>query len=198
MTHIGVAVQESTRVFGKHVKNFLLDQQRADRRVATAETLGDGDYIGADSLLLAGVQRTGATHAAHHLIQNEQDAVAVTDLAHAPEIARHCRHCAERGPDHGFGDKGDDVFTAKFINFAFELFSQASPISFRRFITTLAAIFVNRRYMMGLDQQRTELFALPFAPANRKRAERNTMIALTAGDDETSLQLPTLDKILAR
>src|SRR5690348_9037556 len=62
----------------------------------------------------------------------------------------------------------------------------------------LIAICVNRRYMMGLDQQWTKLFALPFAPANRKRAERYSMVALTAGDDEPSLRLATLNEILPR
>ena len=35
--------------------------------------------IGRDALLLAGVQRAGAAHAAHHLVENEQHAVAVAD-----------------------------------------------------------------------------------------------------------------------
>jgi hypothetical protein len=39
--------------------------------------------------------------------------------------------------------------------------------------------------VIRLNQQRTELFALPFASTNRERPERDTMIALAAGDDET-------------
>ena len=57
------------------------DQHRADRLVAAAEPLGDRHQVGRDAFLLAGVQRAGAAHAAHHLVEDEEDAVAVADFA---------------------------------------------------------------------------------------------------------------------
>ena len=36
-------------------------------------TACDADKVGADPILLAAGQRAGATHAAHHLVQNEQN-----------------------------------------------------------------------------------------------------------------------------
>jgi hypothetical protein len=38
---------------------------------------------GDHALLLAGVQRAGAAHAAHHLVEDQQHAVAIAHLAHA-------------------------------------------------------------------------------------------------------------------
>ncbi len=57
--------------------------------IAAAEALGDRpSRSGADALLLAGMQRAGAAHAAHHLVEDQQHAMAVADLADALEIAR--------------------------------------------------------------------------------------------------------------
>jgi hypothetical protein len=39
--------------------------------------------VGRDAFLLAGVQRAAAAHAAHHLVEDQQHAVAVADLADA-------------------------------------------------------------------------------------------------------------------
>ena len=52
--------------------------------------------------------------------------------------------------------------------------------------------------MMRLDQQRTELLALPFPAADRERAERDAVIALAPRDDVAPLRLAALDEILAR
>ena len=46
---------------------------------------------GHDAFLLAGVQRAGAAHAAHHLVQDQQHAVAIADLANGREVARAAR-----------------------------------------------------------------------------------------------------------
>ena len=51
---------------------------------------------------------------------------------------------------------------------------------------------------MRVDQQRPELLALPFAPANRERAERDAVIALLPRDEIAPLRLAPLDKILPR
>src|SRR3954469_5902666 len=63
------------------------DHRGADRLVARAETLGDQDDVGHHAFRLERPRRAAAAHAAHHLVQDEEDAVAIADLAHAPEIA---------------------------------------------------------------------------------------------------------------
>ena len=51
---------------------------------------------------------------------------------------------------------------------------------------------------MRLDQQRREWPALPFAAADRERAERDAVIALPPGDEMAALRLAALDEILPR
>ena len=68
MPHIGVAMLEGAGAFSDRRKNLFLHEQRADRRVAAAETFRNRYQIGADAFLFAGVQGAGSPHAAHHLI----------------------------------------------------------------------------------------------------------------------------------
>ena len=51
---------------------------------------------------------------------------------------------------------------------------------------------------MRFDQQRRELPALPFAAADRERAQRDAVIALAPGDEIAPLRLAALDEILPR
>ena len=67
----------TTRLGGEH---------GPDRLVAAAEPLGDRLDVGRHTLLLPGVQRAGAPHAAHHLIEDQQRAVTVADVAHGTEV----------------------------------------------------------------------------------------------------------------
>ena len=83
-----------------------MHQDAADRLVAAAEPLGDDLDVGRDALLLPGMHRAGAAHAAHHLVEDQQRAVPVADLAHRLEIAGQRGDAAERRADHRLGDEG--------------------------------------------------------------------------------------------
>ena len=56
---------------------------RAERHVAGVDPLRDGDDVGHDVPVLAGEPLAGAAEAGHHLVEDQQDAVAVAELAHA-------------------------------------------------------------------------------------------------------------------
>ena len=58
---------------------------------------------GDDAVLFAGEERTGPAHAAHDLVQDQQHAVAVADLANPHEVARRRRHRPGGCADHGLG-----------------------------------------------------------------------------------------------
>ena len=94
--------------------------------------------------------------------------------------------------------KAMTVLAAELLHLAFELLRQALAIGLRRLVRAAAAIFVDRRNMMRLDQERAELLALPFPAADRERAERAAVIALAACDDVPPLRLAAFDEILAR
>ena len=105
MREIGMAMLESAGAMPDRVDDSRACEHGADRLVAAAEALGDGLDVGHDALLFPGVKRAGATHPAHHLVENEQGAVPVTDVAHGPEIAFRWRNAAGGGSDHGFGNE---------------------------------------------------------------------------------------------
>jgi hypothetical protein len=77
MTDVRVSMLEGAGAAFQCVADTFRNQSRADHAVSAAETLGDRHEIGHDAFLLAGVQRAGAAHAAHHFVQDQQDAVAI-------------------------------------------------------------------------------------------------------------------------
>src|SRR6267378_2098436 len=66
---ISMSVLESSRALPDRVDDISACEHRADRLVAAAESLGDGLDVGRDALLFPRVKRSGAAHAAHHLVQ---------------------------------------------------------------------------------------------------------------------------------
>src|SRR5215831_5605773 len=144
------------------------------------------------------MQRARAAHTAHHLVENEQHAVAVADIAHAPKITRHRGDRAQGGADDRFGDKGDDVLATELRDLVFELSRQPLAVTLRGLVRAALAIFVNRRYMVRFDQKRSELLALPLSAPDRERTERDAVIALASRDDVSPLRLAAFDEILAR
>ncbi len=176
----------------------VADQHCADRRIAAAKPLRDGHQIGQDSFLLAGMQSAGTAHAAHHLVENEQDAVPVADLAHALEISGYRSHSAKRRAHDCFGNEGKNGFRAEFLDLGLKLLRQAFAVSLRCFISVAIAIFVTGRYVKGLDQKRSELLAPPFIAADGQRAKRVAVIALLSRDKMLPFRLTLLDEILPR
>ena len=104
------------------------DQHAADRLVAAAQALGDHLDVRRDALLLPGVHRAGAAHAAHHLVEDQQRAVPVADLAHALEIAGQRGDAAGGGADHGLGQEGDDGVGAEALELGFQFVGQPIDI----------------------------------------------------------------------
>src|SRR5712672_4810212 len=103
--HICMSVLESSRALPDRVDDISTCEHRADRLVAAAESLGDGLDIRGNPLLFPRVNRAGAAHAAHHLVENEQSAVPVADVAHGPEVTLRRRYASGGGSDHRLGNE---------------------------------------------------------------------------------------------
>ena len=101
VAQIGVAMLEEARALFDGAHDALLRHDRADRLVAAAQALGDGDEVGRDAFLFHRVQRAAASHAAHDLIGDQQHAMAVADFADAAEIRGHGRDRAKVAPTTG-------------------------------------------------------------------------------------------------
>ncbi len=113
MAGIGGAVLQHAGAGRDRVADPAVGQQAADRGIAAAQALGHGEDVGVDPVLGAGIHVAGAAHAAHDLVEDQQHAVAVADLAQALEVARHRRRRAETGAGDRLGDEGGDVLPAR-------------------------------------------------------------------------------------
>ena len=195
---IGVAMLKEAGAVTDGIENPARDHGGPDRLVTRAQPLGDGLDIGRDAFLLNGMEGAGSAHAAHHLVEDQQHAVLVADLADAAEIALGRRHRAQGRADHRLGDEGHDRVLAQFEDFGLQLVGRAQPIVSLALALLGPAIGEAGRDVMGLDQQRLELLAAPQIAAGGQRAQGVAVIALQPGDDVAALGLADLDVILAR
>ena len=198
MADVRVAVLEQPAAVGQRLGDAPLREHRADRLIAAPETLGDRQQVRHDAFLLARVQGTGTAHAAHHLVEDQQDAVAVAQLADAAQVARHRRQRAGGRADHRLGDKSDHVGAADTLDRVGQLAHEAFAVRLRRFVVAPVAIFVAWRDVRDVDQQRRELRAPPRVAAHRQCAERVAVIALAARDEVPALRFAALDEVLPR
>ena len=80
----------------------------------------------------------------------------------------------------------------------FELGDQPVGVRFLRFVGAPLAILEAGGHAGDVDQERRELAAAPFVAADRQRAERVAVIALTTADEDAALSFTALDEVLAR
>src|ERR1700719_3269388 len=191
-----MAVLEAARAMGEGLENRHTDKHRAYRRIAAAQTLGNGHQIRRDAFLLAGVQGAGAAHAAHHFVEDQQHAITIADLPNALEVACGGGHRAERRADHGFGDESDYRFRSELEQARFELVRGAFAVRLRSLADAPIAVLVAGIDMMAGDQNRRERLAPPGIAADGERAQRVAVIALSAGNEMTALRLLALDEVL--
>ena len=193
-----MAVLEEAGAGGHRVDDLLLREHGADRLVAAAQALRDRHEVGHDAFLLARVQRPGAAHPAHHLVQDQQDAVPVADLAHRLEIAGDGQQRARRRAADGLGDERDHAPFAARADRRVELGGEPCAVGRVALVVAPIAVRVARCDVLHVDQQRRELLPSPGVAADRERAERVAVVALPPPDEDAALGLPDLDEILAR
>jgi len=193
---VGVAMLEEPACLGDCGDDLFVHEHRADRLIAAAQTLGDRHQVRCDTLLLDCVQRARAAHAAHHFVGEEKDAVPIADLANAAEVSRHRRHRSGSRADDRLGAEGDHVLTPEPGNGFFQLLRQSRAIRFGRLAGAPVAILVAGRDVRHIDQERCELSTTPLVSADRERAQRVAVIALTPGDEVAALRLTDLDEVL--
>ena len=126
MGQIGVTVLERARTVAEDIDDTRARKHGADRLIAAAQPLGDRLDVGRDAFLLPGVARAGAAHAAHHLVEEDERAVPVADLADGAEISLRRRHAAGGRAHNRLGDERRHGLRAETLEFRLELGRQAS------------------------------------------------------------------------
>ena len=69
------------------VDDLAARDHRAERHVARVDPLRDAEDVGHDVPVLAREPPAGAAEAGHHLVEDQQDPVAVADLADRLQVA---------------------------------------------------------------------------------------------------------------
>ena len=111
VARIGVAVQELDglcRALHQRLIDGFAHQHRAHRHHAIGQPLGGGDDVRRDAEALGGKGRADAAKRGDDFVENQQNAVAIADLAQALEIADG-RHQNAGGAGHRLDNKCGNI-----------------------------------------------------------------------------------------
>ena len=170
----------------ERLEDLVSDDCRAERHVSAGDALGEGDDVRAHAPVLMREHATGAAKAGDHLVENQQHAVAIADLAYAREIVvGRDQDAAAR--DDRLHDEGPDALDA---------FAEDRPLE-RGCAVGMVPVGVRR---LGEDESGDERLVaeLPLGLAGRAEcAERIAVVAPIAGDDLVAPRVPCLRVVLA-
>ena len=193
---VGKAVQEGSR--GNSIYDFFGGDDRAQRSVAAGETLGCDQNVGRDVPVFDGEVLSGAAHAGHDFVGDQQDAVAPADFRHLLQISRRRNDRAQRGPADRFEDESGG-FTVSGFNRSLQLgriFQSAVAAAVRAVV--VAAIAVRNSHVRELAHHGQINFAPPLVAGNRERAQGRAVITLRPAEHLVTLGLSNLYLILPR
>ena len=164
----------AVRAGGHALGRFRRGKAGADRKAA-AERLGDRHDVGRDAGVLIGEQIAGAAHAALDLVEDQQQAVVVAQLAQgAQERVRHHAHAA-LADDRLDEDAGG--------------LAARSPSSQPR---------DRRRHLVETVDRRPEAVEIFFVSGGGNRRQRAAVERAFEGDDAIALRLALAGLIMAR
>src|SRR5581483_4814356 len=163
---------------------------RADRLIAAAQAFRDRLDIRRNALLLPRIERAGASHAAHHLVEDQERAMLVADISDSAEVTFRRGDGAAGRADHGLGDESRDRIGPEPHELGIEFGGQPRDEILLGLVVALLVIGEGRRDMAeGWREQRLIGFAPPGIAARRQRAERVAVIALPSRDEALALWL---------
>src|SRR5580704_11426002 len=196
MRIVGKAVEESSGAAGDRVDDTARGDNRAERGVAAGDSLPYEDHVRRNAPVFDGERSSGAAHAGHDFVSDQQDAVAMADFGDALDVAFGRGDRTERGADHGFENKCGDVFRTVAGEGAIE-FVGAIDVTFRIFQAEGTAVAIARRDVAPLGKHGRERFAAADVAGNGEGAEGAAVVALQAREYAESFGLAALDPILA-
>ena len=184
MAGIGVAVEQLDHVLGpvhEGIVEALAHQHAAHGHGAGIHALGEGDHVRDDAVALGGEGGAEAAEAGDDLVEDEQDAVLVADLAQALEIALRRRQNAG-GAGHGLDDHGGDGGGVVERDDALQLVGEMrAPFRLAAGEGLLGAV-IGVGQVVDARQQRAEELAVLDDAAHRDAAEADAVIAALAAD----------------
>ena len=154
-------------------------QHRAHRRGGVGEALGERHNIGQDAETLGGKAVAEAAEAGDDLVENQQDAMRIADLAETLEIALRRQNDAG-GAGHRLDDDGGDGRGVVQRHQALEIIGEMATPFGLTFGEGVVLEAVGMRQMIDAGKGRAEIFAVVGDAADGDAAEANAVIALFA------------------
>ena len=159
----------------------LRHDHAAHRHGARGHALGEGDHVGDDAVALGGEGVAEPAEAGDDLVEDQQDAVLVADLAQALEIALGRRQHAGRAR-HRLDDDGGDRRGVVQRDDALEIVGEMRAIVRLALGEGLLLAVIGVRQVVDAGQQRAEELAVGDDAADRDAAEADAVIAALAAD----------------
>src|SRR5499433_2906787 len=184
MRRVGVAVKQLDHVHGpahERVVDPLAHDHSAHRHAPRGDALGKRDHVGDDAVALGGKGVAEPAEAGDDLVEDEQDAVLVTDRAQPRQVALGCGQHAG-GARHRLDDHGGDGGGVVQRDDALELVGQMGAPLGLALAEGLVLAVVGRRQMVDAGEQRAEQFAIVDHAADRNAAEADAVVAALAPD----------------
>ena len=196
MRLVGEAVHEGGGAFFEGVNDSRRDEDRAERGVATGDSLPGENDVGLEVPVLAGERFAYAAHAGHDFVGDEENAVAAADFGDAGSVAVDGGRGTERGADDGFEDEGGDGGGVVGTEKNFEIIG-AGEIAFGIGFAERAVITEAGSDVAPFGDHRRVRRAAADVAADGHGAESAAVIALPAGNDAVTRRLFAFEKILA-
>ncbi len=193
------------------VGELLRDDHRAQRYGAGRDALGHGHDVGDDVPVLAGEPAACAPEADHDLVEDQQDAVAVADLADRPQVAVGRHEDAVR-PRHRLHEDGGDGVRPLVLQDLLEVRAAGTDrtgarvrvrngqaLASRMRVSRRAAVWVRIEHPHDAGEAGLGGPA-PRVTGRRHSARRRAVVGAVAGDDLVAPGVPAreLDGVLDR
>ena len=185
MPRVRIAVQELDRAFGRRGHDRIVDafacRHRTHRLRAVGERLRHRHEVGRDAEALRRECLAGAAEAADHLVEHEQDAVRVADLAQAREVALGRHEAAGRAGDR-LDDAGGDVLGAVEVDHPQQVVGQLGAV--RAFaLGAVILLHVRVAHVGDAGHAGAELAPVVDEPRQRDAAEIDAVVGALARDE---------------
>lgn len=154
----------------------------AHRHHAVGQTLGAGDDVRQHAELVGRPVRAQAAEAGDHLVEDQQDAVAVADFAQAPQIAlgrdQHAGGAGHRLDDDG----GDGGWVVQGQDARFQFVGELGAMLRLAAAEGVARQIMGAAQMVHRRQGHRKMLAVAGHAAHRDATEVDTVIAALAAD----------------
>ena len=161
----------------------------AHRNRRVGDSLGHRHHVRHDAELLGGERRAESAEARDDFVEDEQNAVAVADLAQPLEIALGRNEHARRSGNRLDDDRGDGL-GAVLGDHVLERVGEMRAVRGLSARVRIARRIVRVRKMIDCGQRlRRELLAIRFDAADGDAAESDAVIAARSADEANALRL---------